>query len=179
MNISKLISDSLRGEPPRPRERQTGGLDISPAVEFLEREVWPLLREARLALESKGFIAIAVAPGPDDKAHTHALLILDGGTRPEDTCAVKFLIRDQRLHVKVEHPHRSDAEPFPLDPPGSVMLVQAIIEDFIYHCLAPRGAKGRARVVARPRERVRAEQKLESARHATVCVRRYNRRCRC
>jgi hypothetical protein len=164
MNIPKLISDSLRGEPPRPRDRQSGGLDISPAGEFLEREVWPLLREARLALESKGFLAIAVAPGPDDKSHTHSLLIIDGSKHPEDACAAKFLVKDKRLHAMVKHPQRNDAEPVLLDPPGSVMLVQAIIEDFIYHCLTPHGAKrGRLRGRGRRGSACGQKQKLQSA----------------
>jgi|GEM_PF-4901061 len=166
MNLTKLISDSLRGEPPRSRDRQSGGLDISPPAEFLEREVWPLLRETRQALDARGFTAIAVPAPPGDASMTHSLLIIDECENPEDACSVRFLIKDKRLYAKVKHLDRNDAEPFLLDPPGSVMLVQSIIEDFVFHCLAPRGKKRRASQKPVPsvsRARTRTVPRLQSA----------------
>jgi hypothetical protein len=141
MDIPTVIREALRGHAPRTRGRQTGGLDDSPAVEFLEREVWPLLKGARQSLERSGIIAVALAPSPSDDKRTHALLILQPGKKPEDACSLRFMVIEGKLHVKVSHPQRNDPAPVLLDPAGSVTLIHNTLEEFIFHCLAPLGAR--------------------------------------
>ena len=144
MNLARIISDALRGHPPRPRARQSGGLDNWLVAEFLDREVWPLLKEARQALDAEKLTAIAVPPPPGDVSRTYALLILHSCHGPGDACALRFLIMNNRLCGKVKHPERNDEVPFVLEPQGSTILVRGIIEEFLYHCLAPVGAERRS-----------------------------------
>ena len=139
MNIAQVIVDASRGRAPRPRGLQRGALDPSPAAEFLLKEVWPLLKQARTAVEERDLLAVALQPPGEDDAQCYTLLIMDSSCKAaEDACFLRFLIQDQRIHLKVQHSGRNDEEPVPLDPPGSILLLQDIIEDFVYHCVTPR-----------------------------------------
>ena len=144
MDISKLINESLRGQAPRIRERQAGGLDPSPPQEFLHHGIWPLLKETREALERTGIVAVATQPAPHDNTHMHALLILHPGKKSEDACFARFFMLDGKLYTKICHPKRSDAEPVLLEPVGSIIHVHGLLEEFVYHCLAPLGTRIRA-----------------------------------
>ena len=141
MDIPTVIKEALRGHAPRTRARQTGGLDDSPPAEFLEREVWPILKGARQSLERSGIIAVALAPSASDDKRTHALLILQPGKKPEDACSLRFMVIGGKLHVKISHPQHNSPAPVLLDPAGSVTLLHNVIEEFIFHCLAPLGPR--------------------------------------
>jgi hypothetical protein len=138
MNISEIIHNSLRGQKPRRRSRGYGPVDFAPPEEFLKNEVWPLLKEARGELEVRGFSSIATRPAADDPSHAYALLILDGPEEKlSDACFLRFQIVDGQVCVRVKNPARNDAAPVPLDPPGRVLLVKELIEEFIFACLTP------------------------------------------
>lgn len=164
MNIARVISDVLRGNPPRPRARQSGGLDNSPVEEFLERDVWSLLKETRQALESEGLTGIAVRPPPGDLSRTHALLILDPCESPGEGCALRFVVLNNLLCARVRHPERNDEMPFVLDPQGSMILVRSVLEEFLSHCLAPIATKRRnGQCHAKPRSQPEAKPRLQVA----------------
>src|SRR4029079_8666368 len=119
MNIVEIIQDALRRRPPRRAVRPYRRVDHSPPEARLKNEVWPLLREARAALEARGYIAIAVRPSPDDAAHLYALLILEAASQKlDDGCFLRFMILDGKVHVKVSNPARKDEQPVPLEPQG-------------------------------------------------------------
>jgi hypothetical protein len=136
MNIAEVIQDALRGRSPRREARRYGPGDPTAPEEFLETRVWPLLKEARYQLETRRFSAIAVRPEKDDPTHRYALIILDSPCqRPGHACFLRFLILEGKVCVSVKNAQRTDPEPLPLEPPGSLVLVEDLIRDFIFQCL--------------------------------------------
>lgn len=142
MNIAEIVQDAVKGRARRRVNRVYGPADPSPPAEFLERMVWPVLKDARVVLESRGYNTIATRPGRNDPAHVHSLLILDSSCPTvREACFLRFLIVEHKICVSMKHPGRSDNEPVPLDPPGSVLRIQELIEEFVYQCLARQPAK--------------------------------------
>ncbi len=138
MNLARTIADAIQGRAPRRHEIKTGGgtSTLSPE-EFLRAEVWPLFRETRQALDSRGITAVALQPTDGDPTHSFTLLILDSRREFEDACFLRFLVNNNQLHIRVKHPRRSDEHPVPLDPSGTTVLARSVIEDFLYQCLNP------------------------------------------
>ena len=46
-----------------------------------------------------------------------------------------------RIYKLISHPQHNSPAPVLLDPAGSVTLLHNVIEDFIFHCLAPMGPR--------------------------------------
>jgi hypothetical protein len=152
MNIADVIKDALRGRAPRRMGTQYGPGDPTPPADFLRTEVWPLLKEARLELESRNYKSIAVRAAKDDPAQSHALLILgSSGHEGIDGCFLRFMIVDEHVCVTIKNPARNDQEPVPLHTPGSLLLVKELIADFIYQCLGTAGKHAASPTRATPR----------------------------
>jgi hypothetical protein len=142
LNFSKIIADALQGRPPSTRECTDNGATPIPPAEFLERDVWPLLQQARQALEDKGFLAATITPVEEDESRTHALLFMDwsAGLSDQDAGCLRFLIVEGALCVAVKQPwgaSRVDR----LEPQGNIVPVMDVVEDFLHHCLAPVGVR--------------------------------------
>ena len=142
LNLSKIIADALQGRQRFPRECTDNGSPPIPPAEFLERDVWPLLLQARQALEDKGFLAATITPIPEDEARTYALLFMDwsAGLSDQDAGCLRFLLVDGSLCYSVKYPwgvSRIDK----LEPPGNIVPVMNVIEDYLHHCLAPVGVR--------------------------------------
>ncbi len=142
LNLSKLIADALQGRAPAVREFTDNGSPPTPPEEFLERDVWPLVLQARLALEDKGFLATTVTPAETDESRTHALLFMDwsAGVENQDAGCLRFMLQEGVLHASVKQPG-GDSKTLALEPAGNIIPVIRVIEEFLYHCLAPIGRR--------------------------------------
>ena len=138
MNLSRIIADAIQGRVPRRHDNKPAGATstLSPQ-EFLRAEVWPLFRETRQALDSRGITAVALQPAAGDPAHSFTLLVLDSRRESEDACFLRFLVHNSQLHIRVKHSRRSDEHPVPLHPTGTTVAVRSILADFLYQCLTP------------------------------------------
>jgi hypothetical protein len=142
LNFPKLIADALQSRPPVPRECTDNGNPSIPIPEFLERDVWPLLQQARQALEDKGFLAATITPTPDDESRTHALLFMDwtAGLNDQDAGCLRFMLSEDILQAAIKHPW-GDSQTVKVEPSGNIVPVMNIIGEFLYRCLGPVGIR--------------------------------------
>jgi hypothetical protein len=142
LNLSKIIADALQGRPTAPRDCTDNGSTPIPPEEFLAKDVWPLLQQARQGLEDKGFLAATITPVDEDESRTHALLFMDwsAGLNDQDAGCLRFMITDGALCAAVKHPW-GDSRTIRLEPQGNIVPVMNVIEEFLHHCLAPVGLR--------------------------------------
>jgi len=142
LNLSKIIADALQGRPPSKRECTDNGSAPIPPAEFLERDVWPLLQQARQALEDKGFLAATITPVPEDESRTYALLFMDwsAGLNDQDAGCLRFMLTDGVVCSAIKYPWGA-SKVVRLELPGNIVPVMNVIEDFLHHCLGPVGVR--------------------------------------